>query len=103
MKRTAFALALAAALPACSSAQLASPAGQLFCAIQTGGGGTVVVGLINAVVAGGAPAAAPLAIIATGASEDFVNKACAAAKGVPVSPPADPASAPKVAVIPPIA
>jgi hypothetical protein len=81
---------------------LASPPGQLFCAIQTGGGGAVVVGLVNAAVSGAAPGAAPLAVIATGASKAFVDAACAAAKGIPVVPPANPAAAPQVAVVPPV-
>lgn len=92
------------ALPACSSSDvttaLATPAGQLFCAVQTSGGGTVVVGLINAEVSGVAPGAAPAAIIATGAAEAAVNADCAAAKGIPVSPPVNPATAPQVAVVP---
>lgn len=58
---------------------LANPAGQLFCAIQTGGGGAVVVGLVNAAVSGAAP---PLAVIATGASKAFVDAACAQARGI---------------------
>lgn len=78
---------------------LQSPAGQLFCAVETGGGGQIVVGLINAAVTG---AGAPIAVLATGATKNFVDAACAAAApkgGVPVSPPAGPV--PQVAIIPP--
>lgn len=86
---------------------LASPAGQLFCAVQTGGGGTIVVGLINAEITGASPAAAPVAILATGATKQFVDGACASAAaqipgarvGIPVSPPADPVAAPKIAIL----
>jgi hypothetical protein len=74
----------------------------MFCAVQTSGGGAVVVGLINAAVAGAAATAEPLAVIATGASKQFVDAACAAAKGIPVSPSANPATAPQVAIVPPV-
>ena len=51
--RKSIILASLLALGACSTAQvqtaLSSPAGQLFCAIQTSGGGTVVVGLVDEV------------------------------------------------------
>lgn len=93
----------ALALSACSSAQvqtaLSSPAGQLFCAVQTGGGGAVVVGLIDAEASAAIPTAAPIAIIATGAAKATVDADCAKAGGVPVSPPANPAAAPQVAVV----
>lgn len=79
-------------------ADMSTPAGQLFCAIQ-GASGTVVAGLIDAsaVVAG-----APVAIIATGALKAQVDADCAAAGGVAVSPPASPATAPQVAVVVPV-
>ena len=80
------------------STALASPPGQLFCAIQTGGGGTIVAGLINAEVTQAAPDAAPIAVLATGATKSAVDKACAAAGGIPVSPPANPAAAPQIAI-----
>ena len=91
----------------CSAAQvtadLQTPAGQLFCAIQTGGGGSIVVGLIDA-EASAVPGAAPVAISVTGATKAAVDADCAAAAvatggtaGVPVSPPA-PAAAPPPAV-----
>lgn len=80
---------------------LASPAGQLFCAVQTSGGGAVVVGLVNAEIVGAAPGAAPVAVLATGASKAFVDAACAKAGGIAVSPPPVPAAAPVVAVVPP--
>ena len=96
----------AGSLAACSQSQitsaLATPAGQLFCAVQTSGGGTVVVGLVNAEVTAAVPGAAPIAVIATGATEAQVNADCAAAKGVPVAPPAVPTTA-VVAIVPPAA
>ena len=85
----------------------ASAPGQLFCAIQTGGGGAIVVGLINGAVTGAAPAAAPIAVLATGASKNYVDNKCAEAaknvggtSGIPVSPPAEPTKVPAVAVSP---
>lgn len=102
MNRLILALAAGIALTACTTAQqqaaLSSPAGQLFCAIQTGGGGAIVVGLINAELTGAAPGAAPIAVLATGATKAFVDGACAKAGGIAVSPPAVPAAAPQVAV-----
>ncbi len=90
------------ALAGCTSAQLqtaaSTPAGQLFCAVQTAGGGSIVVGLIDAEASSLAPAAAPVAILATNATKILVDRACAAAGGIAVSPPANPASAPQVAV-----
>lgn len=101
MRKIAVAL-IAVALVACTAAKinqiLKSPAGQVFCAIQTGGGGAIVVGLINAELSALAPVGAPVAVLATGASKAFVDGACAKAGGIPVSPPADPDAAPKVAV-----
>jgi hypothetical protein len=116
--KPAIALLLAAglgmSLAACTPAQnaqvqtaLASPAGQLFCAIQVGGGGTIVVGLINAEATAAVPGAAPVAILATGAAKAQVDADCAAAgksaggTGLAVSPPANPAVVPQVAVVPP--
>jgi hypothetical protein len=104
------ALALVALLDGCTAAQqqtaLATPSGQLFCAIQTTGGGALVVALADASVAAASPGAAPLAIIATNASKAFVDAACAAAAkpgevSVPVAPPTGPAVVPIVAVVPP--
>lgn len=97
-------------LAGCSTAQgdkaLASQAGQLFCSIQTTGGGAVVVAVANAAAAGVAGPAAPLAVIATGASKAFVDAACARAAaalaapvGVPVPPPAT--VVPVVPIVPP--
>ena len=101
--KTILALATIAALAACSSAQvqtaLSSPAGQLFCGIQTAGGGAVVVGLIDAEATAAAGAAAPVAVIATGVAKAKVDADCAAAGGIAVSPPANPAAAPQVAVV----
>ena len=109
--------ALAAwALTGCSPTQqtqvntaLNSQPGQLFCRVQTSGGGAIIVAVVNAAAVGlswpAAPIAGPAAVIATGASKAFVDQACAdAAKAlaapaaVPIPPPPDPASAPKVAV-----
>lgn len=103
MKNVAFAVGVSTlALMGCNAQQsqqlntaLASPAGQLFCAISTQSG-PIVVGLIQAKA--GASAAAPLAVIATGQTASYVNDLCKQAHGVPVSPPANPAAAPQVAV-----
>lgn len=90
-------------LSACANVDqaLSTPAGQLFCAVQVTGGGTIVAGLINAEVAGAAAAAAPLAIVATGATKAYVDAACLKAGGVAVSPPPNPAAAPQIAVVAP--
>lgn len=102
------------ALAACSTADqnhvqtaLASPLGQLFCAIESDGG-PIVAGMIdsaaNPMGATGAKASAgQLAVIATGKSAAFVAATCKAAGGIPVSPPANPAAAPQVAVAVPAA
>lgn len=107
--RKSIILASLLALGACSTAQvqtaLSSPAGQLFCAVQTAGGGTVVVGLVDAEASALAPSAAPIAIIATGAAKTTVDADCASAgksaggTGIAVSPPANPAAAPQIAVV----
>jgi hypothetical protein len=105
-------MAAALAVSACTPAQgvkidtaLASPAGALFCKIQTGGGGALIVGVVNAAALANAGTSAPAAVLATGMSKQFVDDACArAAKGaVPVPPPPDPAAAPKVLVTVPVA
>lgn len=74
--------------------------GQLFCAIQKFGGGTVVVALIDAAATSSLGAAAPLAVMATDRTKQQVDADCdQAAKnvggvtGIPVSPPATPSSA----------
>lgn len=94
-----------ATLAACSAQQqgsvetaLASPAGQLFCGIATASG-PIVAAMIQA-RSGGLGEAAPIAIIATGQTQDYVRATCAKAGGVPVSPPANVAAAPRVAVGP---
>lgn len=98
-------------LTACSAAQdakvvaaeaVAVHDGQLFCAVATTGG-PVVVGLVNAVVGAAAPTASPAVVLATGATTTFVNAACKAIGGIPVVPPANPAVAPQVAIVPPAA
>src|SRR5271170_7148265 len=85
-------------LAACSQSQLTSaatsPTGQLFCAIQTQGGGAIVAGMVQAEAGALAPGAAPLVILATGAAKATVDGICAAAGGIAVSPPANPAAAP---------
>jgi hypothetical protein len=85
---------------------LATPAGALFCRIHQAGGGEVTVALADASVMASNPSAAPLVIIATGATKLYVDGACAAAAkpgeiAVPVPPPAGPAVVPIVAVTPP--
>ena len=101
MKRLALFCLLGAA--GCSHAQvetaLATPQGQLFCAVQVNGGGAVVVALIDAEASAATPSAAPIAVIATGLAKAVVDADCAAAGGIAVSPPANPAAAPKLAVV----
>jgi len=114
---TVFAAALIAALGAvalingCTAAQeqtaLATPAGTLFCRIHQTGGGELTVALADASVMASHPTAAPLALIATGATKLYVDAACAAAapaggSAVPVPPPTGPAVVPIVAVTPPV-
>lgn len=77
---------------------LATPAGQLFCAVQTASG-PLVAAVIEARVSGAVPGSATVAVLATGAAEAWVNGVCAKAGGIPVSPPANPANAPQIAVI----
>ncbi|CAM6031751.1 unnamed protein product [Sphagnum compactum] len=90
------------AATACSTAQqtsvtnaLATPAGQLFCAINTNGGGQIVAGIVDASAQAANPAAGAAAVIVTGATQSMVQADCAAAAkaaggtaGVPVSTPA---------------
>jgi hypothetical protein len=96
--------ALALWLAGCASSQistaLASPSGQLFCAIETEGGGTIVAGLIDA-ASSAVPGATPIAVLATNAGQTAVNADCAKAGGMPVSPPAMPSAAPLVAIASP--
>ena len=94
---------ITAPIPASVVKAAETPAGQLFCSIQTAGGGAFVAGLVDAEASAIAPAAAPVAVIATGATKAAVDAACAAAatstgavSGVPVSPP--PAAVPSVAI-----
>ena len=106
MKRSILVLAGCLAAAGCANANkavdttLATPAGQLFCSVETIGG-PLVFGAINAATGG-------TAIIATGATANYVASACAAAKiidatstPVPVSPPATTAAVPQIAVVPP--
>lgn len=92
--------------PAQEQTALATPAGQLFCRIHQAGGGIATVALADASVMAASPGAAPLAIIATGATKAYVDAACAAAapaggSAVPVPPPVGPVVVPIVAVTPP--
>jgi hypothetical protein len=103
-------------LPACSPTQqaqvnttLASPAGQLFCSIQTSGGGQIVASVIDATASAALPGAAPAAVLVTNMSKGFVDAACAAAAasaggtgGVAVSPPATGVPVAPVAIVPPV-
>jgi hypothetical protein len=84
-----------------SAASPVAQAGQLFCAVQTGGGGAVVVALIDAAASGAAPGSGQVAVIATNMGKAYVDAACAGAGGIPVSPPANAAAAPVVAVVVP--
>ncbi len=104
------AVLLVVALTSCTAAQeqtaLATPRGQLFCRIHQAGGGALVVALADASVMAAQPGAAPIAIMATGATKLYVDSACAAAApaggtSVPVPPPTGPAVVPIVAVTPP--
>lgn len=88
--------------------QLKSPPGQLFCAIATQGGGQIVAKVVEAQASTAGPTVGALAILATDMSQAFVQSSCQSAAaavgglgGVPVSPPADPASAPPVAIVRP--
>jgi len=93
--------ASALTLAACSAAQqsqvqstvdTAVVAGQQFCAIESAAG-PVVVQLVNALDSS--------AITVTGKTASAVAALCAAASGIPVSPPPSPATAPVVAVVVP--
>lgn len=84
---------------------LASTPGQLFCAIQLSGGGTIVAGIVQAAISSAAPTTAPIAVIATDTSKTFVDAACmqaakavGAVNAIPVSPPSNPTAAPAVAI-----
>jgi hypothetical protein len=109
MDRTILVAALLAA--GCSveriNADLSTPEGQLFCAINTAGGGTIVAAVVDGAAAG-VPGAEPAAVIATGMTQSFVQQACLAAaratggvSAIPVVPPANAAAAPRVAAVPP--
>ena len=82
------------ALSSCSTVTtaLSSPTGQLFCALDEGASGQIVIGVIDA--AASAYSAGPIAVLATNATQSYVQAACAAAAvsagakaGIPVSPP----------------
>lgn len=101
---------IGSSLVRCTAAQeqtaLATPAGALFCRVHQAGGGEVTVALADASVIASNPSAAPLVVIATGATKLYVDQACAAAAkpgeiAVPVPPPSGPAVVPIVAVTPP--
>ncbi len=99
------ALVLAGCTTAAVTADLATPAGQLFCALDAAGGGTFVAAVVQSAAAP-LPGAQPVSVLVTGATQAFVQQACSAAArstgaiaGIPVSPPANPGSAPRVAAI----
>lgn len=74
--------------------KLATPAGALFCKIQTRGGGAFVATLTATALSGVAPAGGPVFVLATNAGRAAVDADCAKAalsvaggvSGVPVSP-----------------
>jgi uncharacterized protein YjeT (DUF2065 family) len=85
---------------------LRSPPGQLFCSVQMAGGGTMIAGVIDAEASALAPAAAQVAVLATGLGkarvDDLCNEAAVrngglGAKAVP--PPPDPAMAALLPVV----
>ena len=83
---------------------LSSPAGQLFCRVDTTAGPTVV-GIIDATATAGLGGAAPVAILATNATAAVVQADCQAAAAVlgakgggPIPPPSVPGS--NVAITP---
>lgn len=86
---------------------VASPAGQLFCALTTGNGTTVAAVQTVVDMAAGAlgPDGTLAAMIVTGQADSVVQNACAAAAaatgaqaGLPVSPPPVPSVAPVVTI-----
>lgn len=108
MKRIILAASL---LAGCTQAQIntamQTPTGALFCAVQTAGGGAMVVTLVDAEATALTPATSPVAILATGLTKMKVDADCAAAGasmggvGVAVSPPANVSAVPLVAVVQP--
>lgn len=85
---------------------LATAPGQLFCALQTAGGGTIVQSVVQAKMAGADPTAQVAAVLAMGAAKSVVDENCAkaaiaagAVAGVPSSPPLD-GKAGVVAIVP---
>lgn len=111
MKRifVAGALTLAACTAQQATTALSSAPGQLFCTIQTTGGGSFIAALVAVALGSAAPGAAPLAVIATNAGKAAVDTDCAnaaanvpgAVSGVPVSPPANPATVATLAIVTP--
>jgi hypothetical protein len=92
---------------AATNTTLSKPAGQLFCALDKAGG-QVIVSLIDAEATAAAGVAAPVAILATGATATAVQNDCTAAAastgataGVPVSPPSNVATVANVAIVKP--
>ena len=76
-------LLLAGATSGCTSAQLSSSAGQIFCHIQTQGGGSLVVGLVDATATATSGSASPIVTPAVGltaaAMQSYLNQQCALA------------------------
>jgi hypothetical protein len=91
-------------LSACSTAMLTSPVGQLFCALQIDGGGSVVVGLIDAEASALLPGAAPVAVLAAGTAQADLDAECAAAGasigGTGTAVPAPPGPVPTMPINP---
>lgn len=103
-------LALAGALTACSQTQITAVAatapGQLFCAFQLSGGGTMIAAMVDSAATATLSSAAPIAILATNQTKSFVDTACqqaalsiaGATSGVAVSPPSSSTTVATVAV-----
>lgn len=84
------AVAIPLAVLSCTSTGQLSTQGQLFCALASPSGP-----IVSAIVTATPD---PRAVLAEGTAATIVQAICAAAGGVPVSPPPNPAAAPTVAV-----
>lgn len=73
---------------ACAALTTAVVDGQLFCAVAGGPTGSIVVALADA---------AGVPLVVTNKAAAAVKAACAVINGIPVSPPSNPTTAPKVA------
>lgn len=102
MRRIAAAAAMLA-LASCAdgSNPLATVPGQLFCAIELAGGGTIVTAIVRKNIPAGP--GKQIVVLATGQTKAYVDAQCAAAAaqttgakgGSPVPPPAAPQSVPQ--------